>query len=647
MEKLPQVYQTVVTDVMSQCYTLFDKNGDCTRVLRKLKQLWVKKLLTKVDDYVDLDKFFKETVPPKLKTKTKNSLPTIKMKNNNIIKYNRKSMLKPSNLSMPDIGFHEKTSSTFGFQNGITELLTNGGTCNGTHDVNKLENRTSATSVAPLKIGKKRYNATQAGLKNEKEIAGPAYEFNAQDEVVSLPKKLKMDNRGELCDNSQMQTCGIQRKSTQKIRRKFVNSVNVKKRNLKTLDRRHSLIPKQKNSQHNNLKLGGTPHKANHICNGRLTSSSGKSQEQNTCVDNVDSLKHNDHHDNFDNAVSKQDFVETVPDSVINDKNISLSKTNSPCTTCDGSHKKRSIRLYRRRLCVEQSRSNKSSLEPVTRSGRSHKQNMKNATTNCVPKTCEKMVETGYIAEHKLSPKQSGGEQCDNFTATRINMPLVTSQVSNKRRIRLNRNGKSLVKENIILDTNLHHERDKTEKYIYTFENAYSHRKNITKCKKVKIVLPARMGFTKDELTCIIKVPPWALQGSKLPTILTPIIRRIHVNNLSILEATSSLQEHINNYNSILQVDGLGVKFVLKCRRNSSTIPIRKRIKDNSVIDSDDDITDEEDIISAFQAKNVIFCQFTNVKHYRNVWRLYLKNGIMRLNGKDYCFNTAEGIVTW
>uniref|UniRef100_A0A1Y1MY12 Uncharacterized protein n=2 Tax=Photinus pyralis TaxID=7054 RepID=A0A1Y1MY12_PHOPY len=186
------------------------------------------------------------------------------------------------------------------------------------------------------------------------------------------------------------------------------------------------------------------------------------------------------------------------------------------------------------------------------------------------------------------------------------------------------------------------------ERYSYKYENPYANRTDISKCKRVKIALPPRDGFTKDELTCIIKVPPWALQGSKWTKLLTPIIRRIDSDNLPIVDATSLLQDYINNYEQpVLQVDGVGARFILKSStKYSSTQPI-KTVRYNSDIDSNDDVTDEEDVCSAFQAKNFIWCQFVNIKHHKNVWRLNLKHGAMYLNGKEYFFNSAKGVVTW
>jgi len=35
------------------------------------------------------------------------------------------------------------------------------------------------------------------------------------------------------------------------------------------------------------------------------------------------------------------------------------------------------------------------------------------------------------------------------------------------------------------------------------------------------------------------------------------------------------------------------------------------------------------------------------MKNKKNHWRVHLKDGIMHINGKDYCFRTAKGEFEW
>lgn len=63
-------------------------------------------------------------------------------------------------------------------------------------------------------------------------------------------------------------------------------------------------------------------------------------------------------------------------------------------------------------------------------------------------------------------------------------------------------------------------------------------------------------------------------------------------------------------------------------------------------LNSDDDIQ-EEDPTDVFDTENIVVCQFEKIKRARNLWKLYLKNGVMNLNGRDYVFKQASGEVQW
>jgi len=66
--------------------------------------------------------------------------------------------------------------------------------------------------------------------------------------------------------------------------------------------------------------------------------------------------------------------------------------------------------------------------------------------------------------------------------------------------------------------------------------------------------------------------------------------------------------------------------------------PIEVPIKDEeSVSDVEDD--DEEEP----QTDNLILCQFEKIVRVKNKRKCYLKDGVMRLNGRDYFFSTAVG----
>jgi len=64
-------------------------------------------------------------------------------------------------------------------------------------------------------------------------------------------------------------------------------------------------------------------------------------------------------------------------------------------------------------------------------------------------------------------------------------------------------------------------------------------------------------------------------------------------------------------------------------------------------LNSNDDQSDDEDLETLFQADNVIVCQFEKVTRARTKWKFILKDGIMHLNGRDYCFQKCTGEAEW
>ncbi|KAI6186368.1 hypothetical protein M3Y98_00125300 [Aphelenchoides besseyi] len=64
-------------------------------------------------------------------------------------------------------------------------------------------------------------------------------------------------------------------------------------------------------------------------------------------------------------------------------------------------------------------------------------------------------------------------------------------------------------------------------------------------------------------------------------------------------------------------------------------------------LNSNDDQSDEEDLETLFDSENVVVCQFEKVNRARSKWKFILKDGIMHLNGKDYCFQKCTGEAEW
>ncbi|KAH7730228.1 transcription factor IIA [Aphelenchoides avenae] len=64
-------------------------------------------------------------------------------------------------------------------------------------------------------------------------------------------------------------------------------------------------------------------------------------------------------------------------------------------------------------------------------------------------------------------------------------------------------------------------------------------------------------------------------------------------------------------------------------------------------LNTDDDQSDDEDVDTLFDADNVVVCQFEKVHRARSKWKFTLKDGIMHVNGKDYCFQRCVGEAEW
>uniref|UniRef100_A0A914HTZ1 Uncharacterized protein n=1 Tax=Globodera rostochiensis TaxID=31243 RepID=A0A914HTZ1_GLORO len=64
-------------------------------------------------------------------------------------------------------------------------------------------------------------------------------------------------------------------------------------------------------------------------------------------------------------------------------------------------------------------------------------------------------------------------------------------------------------------------------------------------------------------------------------------------------------------------------------------------------LNSGDDQSDDEDLDTLFDADNVVVCQFEKVHRARNKWKFTLKDGMMQIRGKDFCFQKCTGEAEW
>ncbi|KJH47348.1 transcription factor IIA, alpha/beta subunit [Dictyocaulus viviparus] len=70
-------------------------------------------------------------------------------------------------------------------------------------------------------------------------------------------------------------------------------------------------------------------------------------------------------------------------------------------------------------------------------------------------------------------------------------------------------------------------------------------------------------------------------------------------------------------------------------------------IVEEDPLNSGDDQSDDEDLETLFDADNVIMCQFEKVHRARSKWKFQLKDGIMHIDNKDYCFQKCSGEAEW
>ncbi|KAH8232423.1 hypothetical protein KR032_006131 [Drosophila birchii] len=64
-------------------------------------------------------------------------------------------------------------------------------------------------------------------------------------------------------------------------------------------------------------------------------------------------------------------------------------------------------------------------------------------------------------------------------------------------------------------------------------------------------------------------------------------------------------------------------------------------------LNSGDDITDDESIEDKFDTENLVACQYDVVSRSRNKWKFIFRDGMMRINGKEFMFKRAEGEAVW
>lgn len=69
-------------------------------------------------------------------------------------------------------------------------------------------------------------------------------------------------------------------------------------------------------------------------------------------------------------------------------------------------------------------------------------------------------------------------------------------------------------------------------------------------------------------------------------------------------------------------------------------------VEEDEPLNSGDDVSDEENT-GMEETDNVVVCQYDKVQRSKNKWKLYLKDGVMHIGGKDHVFQKAVGDGEW
>uniref|UniRef100_A0A1I7ZH10 Transcription initiation factor IIA subunit 1-like n=1 Tax=Steinernema glaseri TaxID=37863 RepID=A0A1I7ZH10_9BILA len=65
--------------------------------------------------------------------------------------------------------------------------------------------------------------------------------------------------------------------------------------------------------------------------------------------------------------------------------------------------------------------------------------------------------------------------------------------------------------------------------------------------------------------------------------------------------------------------------------------------REEEPLNSEDDLSDDEDLETVFDADNVAMCQFEKVDRVKRKWKFHLKHGVMKIEGRDYVFSKCFG----
>ncbi|CAJ0946206.1 unnamed protein product, partial [Mesorhabditis belari] len=133
------------------------------------------------------------------------------------------------------------------------------------------------------------------------------------------------------------------------------------------------------------------------------------------------------------------------------------------------------------------------------------------------------------------------------------------------------------------------------------------------------------------------QIPRSSFQQQTLYVQLPTTTKRLHQLDGNIMTDSSSEDEEIENDDPLHHITEKG----------DDDGEQEGQVNEEPPLNSDDDQSDDEDIETLFAAENVVVCQFEKVGRNRQNWKFNLKDGIMHINGRDYCFQKCTGEAEW
>jgi len=117
-------------------------------------------------------------------------------------------------------------------------------------------------------------------------------------------------------------------------------------------------------------------------------------------------------------------------------------------------------------------------------------------------------------------------------------------------------------------------------------------------------------------------------------------------------EENKQNQNEIENVNNdITNIDGDNSQSSITLKENETAIVLAEDKADEEdpdcVLDSEDDLNESEDDEDGFEAEHFAVCQYDKVARSKAKWNIHLKNGIITVDGREFCFCKASGVLEW